>query len=87
MRMRSRRVRPRLERLEAAAPEDELPYLCVCQGLEDREGFYTGSPWGMGVGERYTRADFPELEKRYRLIVVEYVRNWRDRRGCPDANE
>ena len=79
MRMRSRRVRPRLERLEADAPPDERPWLAVYQDAEDSGAFYERATWAAdGRGRRFTRDEFAELEKRFRLIVVEYVQDWRD---------
>jgi hypothetical protein len=57
----------RINKLEKdAGPGDELPWLIMTQDYDDTDLYHAND------GNDYRRGQFPELEKEYQVIAIEY---------------
>jgi hypothetical protein len=69
-------LKGRLDRLERDhGGGDELSYLPLTQDLDDPDIFRNDDK---GITVRRDSDEFAELEATHEVILIEYVRDWRD---------
>ena len=74
----AKRIDSRLRDLEKdTQPEDG--FMVVWQDLEDKNLYHTKPRYGPSKdqGETYTSAQVDELGETHKLLIVDYVKNWR----------